>query len=568
MLGVELGTAWIEPMATWLPLSLALATFVSEDLACLAAGGLVASGELAFATASIACGLGIFGGDLLLYVLGRLVANGSSLVPFVQRLVPKTAGTAVRAAFDRRGGSLLFAARFLPGSRLPVYVAAGALRFPLLRFAGLLLAAAALWTPVVVGAAAGAGELARSQGLHGNGSLGWILVLAIGAGLLAMFLLRLCTSCGRRLLRAKWLRLSRFEYWPSFVCYAPVAFAMLWDGLRSGPWFAFTACNPGIPFGGLALESKGDILDQMPRDPDAAVAVAAYVRLRRTTRLQDRLDTVAELLMRGPVVLKPDQGERGSGVAVVRELAEAERWFQACPLDAIAQRWVGGEEYGIVWRRLPGGGSEIRSIARKVPPFVVGDGERTLDELLLADDRTLAMLALHRRRHRERLAGVPRRGERIALGELGTHCRGATFLDARSLRTEELERALHDFLATSPGLDFGRFDVRAPDDEALRRGEGLRVLEFNGVTGEPAHVYHPTLSRRHALRDLVAHWRAAAATGRANVANGRRAARLGELFSLLRRIRSRPRFEAPSTAAESASLQVFAGSRTAGGASS
>src|ERR1041385_2120013 len=61
---------------------LALSTFISEDLACLAAGALVARGEMRFAVATLACGLGIAAGDLLLFGAGRL------FTPFAERRWP------------------------------------------------------------------------------------------------------------------------------------------------------------------------------------------------------------------------------------------------------------------------------------------------------------------------------------------------------------------------------------------------------------------------------------------------------------------------------------------------
>jgi hypothetical protein len=83
------------------------------------------------------------------------------------------------------------------------------------------------------------------------------------------------------------------------------------------------------------------------------------------------------------------------------------------------------------------------------------------------------------------------------------------------------------------GFFFGRFDLRAPNAEAFRRGEGLRVIELNGVTSEATHIYEPGASLLAGWRTLFEQWRLAFEIGRENVARGARPATLGELLRLL-----------------------------------
>jgi membrane protein DedA with SNARE-associated domain len=64
---------------------LALATLVSEDLTCITAGALVASGRLALFPATAACFAGILTGDLLLYVSGRIVGPRLLQLHLIQR---------------------------------------------------------------------------------------------------------------------------------------------------------------------------------------------------------------------------------------------------------------------------------------------------------------------------------------------------------------------------------------------------------------------------------------------------------------------------------------------------
>jgi hypothetical protein len=104
---------------------------------------------------------------------------------------------------------------------------------------------------------------------------------------------------------------------------------------------------------------------------------------------------------------------------------------------------------------------------------------------------------------------VPAEGAVIELGALGTHSRGATFLDGNHLRTPELEAEVDRIAQTVEGFYFGRFDLRAPSEEHFTRGEQLKVLELNGVTSEEAHMYDPANGFGKAVRTLSAQWRTA-----------------------------------------------------------
>src|SRR5207247_452924 len=128
-------------------LLIALATFVTEDLTCIATGLLVAQGKLDFLPGTLACLLGIYAGDLLLFLGGR-----AARWPVLQ-FVPEEKLKRASAWISRRGLIVVFFSRFSPGLRLPTYVAAGLLKTPFHRFALYFLAAAAIWTPLLVGAA-------------------------------------------------------------------------------------------------------------------------------------------------------------------------------------------------------------------------------------------------------------------------------------------------------------------------------------------------------------------------------------------------------------------------------
>ena len=87
-----------------------------------------------------------------------------------------------------------------------------------------------------------------------------------------------------------------------------------------------------------------------------------------------------------PVVLKPDAGQRGSGVSIVRSSRKLREYLTHAAFPVILQEYVSGEEYGVFYYRYPGDErGRILSVTEKRMPILVGDGKRTLEELILAE---------------------------------------------------------------------------------------------------------------------------------------------------------------------------------------
>ncbi len=514
--------------------SLALLTLLSEDLACATAGLLVARGELAFGWATLACFLGIFVGDLGLYALGRglgwVALERAPLRWFISR------NTALRAAdwFRTSGRKVLFITRFLPGSRLPTYLVAGLLRCPLGIFAGALAIAGAVWTPAVVGLAAWGGRILGPG--HDTSVVVALGLLFAGLWLLTHLIASLSSWKGRRLLLSRWRRLVRWEFWPVWLFHLPVVLHWLWLGLRHRSLTLFTAANPGIATGGFVLESKSEILAAFGADPRIARFRLLPVALSPAERLAAAEAFLVEEGLSFPAVLKPDIGLRGKGVEIVRDREALAALLARVGEDTIVQEYVVGEEFGVFYARFPESPEgRILSVNGKVFPAIAGDGRRTLEELILADDRAVCQARLHLDRHAGELGRVLEPGETLQLVEVGNHCRGTMFTDCRASATPALRAELDDLSRLHPGFFFGRYDLRAPSRAALERGEGLRILELNGVAAEVAHVYQPGSSLVAAYLAFFEQWRLAYAIGRETVRLGARPTPLRELVRLVGR---------------------------------
>jgi len=511
-------------LLVWM-LLLAAATLVSEDLTCIASGLLVAQGRLDFLAAVLACSAGIFVGDVALFLAGRALGR-----PWLRRAPLKwwlDERRLARAArwFDRRGAAVIFLSRFWPGMRLPTYVAAGLLRTSFARFLGFFALAVAIWTPLLVAASAWLGDrwLAALRGAP------WTALLTVLAAAWLLSSLRsLATYKGRRRWLGAWRRRLRWEFWPPWLVYPPVLLWIAWLGLRHRGPTLFTAANPAIPDGGFVGESKGDILDALP-----AAAVAPYLRLPAGGSAASRRHALRAFLEgRGldlPVVVKPDRGQRGKGVVIARHEDQLDRAF-AAPEALLVQEYLAGPEIGVFYVRRPAEDSgRIFSITRKTLPELSGDGRSTLEELILADPRAVALADVYLEESALSPDAVPAAGERVRLVEIGTHCRGAIFEDGGELATDALERAVDGISRSYPGFFFGRYDLKAPSLDDFRAGTGLRVLELNGVTSEATHIYDPALGVLDAYRVLFRQWRLAFEIG---AENRRRGAPVSSLWRL------------------------------------
>jgi hypothetical protein len=202
------------------------------------------------------------------------------------------------------------------------------------------------------------------------------------------------------------------------------------------------------------------------------------------------------------------------------------------------QQFVPGQEFGVFYVRRPGEErGTIFSITDKRLLTLMGDGRHTLEELILQDDRAVCMAPLHFRRHAGRLAWVPPAGEPVPLVELGTHCRGAMFLEGEWVRTPALEAAIDQLSRRFDGFFFGRYDVRTTDVKEFQQGKNFRVVELNGATAEATNIYDPNNRIGTAYRTLFTQWRLLFEIAAANVARGARPATLTELWQLVRRHR-------------------------------
>lgn len=493
-------------------LALFFGTFISEDAACLTAGTLVVQGRISFAFAIAACLAGIFVGDLLLYGAGRLFGQKILDSKFVSRFVSKEAVSRGSEWLNKHGVSAVFISRFITGLRLPTYFAAGMLKTNFLKFALVFLIAAAIWTPLLVGGSGYAQQIFFQQ----NAIIG--LIISVTS---LRLIWKLSSWKNRRLLMGRLKRIYKWEFWPLPIFYLPVVIYVLFLGIKHRSLTVFTAANPAIPAGGFKGESKDEIYRGL-RDSDY---VLSHTRIEKDHHQENRILKAKQFIdannLAFPVVVKPDTGERGKGVKFVYNETELRDAIAASDRDLIIQEFASGEEVSIFYYHFPRESrGRIYSITEKRFLFVVGDGKSTIEELILTDKRAVCMAAKYFEQNRSGLKRIPSVGEKAQIIDIGTHSRGAIFLDGGWLKTNALEARIDEICQAFEGFYFGRFDIRVPTFEDLRRGENLKIIELNGVTSESTNIYDPHYTLIDAYRILFRQWQIAFEIGAENTKLG------------------------------------------------
>ena len=493
-------------------------TFVSEDLTCISAGLLIRANRLDLFTGLLGCFIGIFLGDLGLYLMGRLVGLGLLRSKRISSLLPPDALQNLADRFDREGWKLIFVSRFVPGTRFPVYTGAGIIGGRAGRLILIALLAGLIWTPALILLTIffGPAILGPLEYFAGEGWLAIILAIVLIFFALRLIFstgIALLTADGRRELKNKLGRAIRVEFWPPYVFYAPLVPACIWFTIRYRGFGTLTASNPGIRDGGLIGESKAEILDCLP-----APWVLPYLLIdasgtpaERAARVFERIGTDAgdgQHRWEYPIILKPDVAQRGLGLRLARNAEQVRAYFETIQQPVIAQVYHAGPfEAGVFYYRMPGAATgNIFSITDKVFPEVIGDGRSTLKELIEAHPRYRLQTRTFFERHAARLKEVPAAGAAVRLAIAGNHAQGTLFREGKHLYTETLRERVDEIARQFPGFYFGRFDVRYSTVEGFMAGREFAIVELNGATSESTNLYDPDASIGFVYGTLFRQW--------------------------------------------------------------
>ena len=202
---------WLDTIATqspaWLILALAAATVASEDIACVAAGVLAARGVFSFPMAVSGCLLGIVLSDVGLFLMGKWWGEKIIRFPPISWWVTSKRLDLGKSLYRKYGGMLVVVSRFLPGTRMMAYIAAGMLGYPWKRFVAFMAVACAIWTPIIVGFSMTFGRAILDwQAIYQRWAIPGLILTILLLWLFLKLVLPLFSEEGREAFRRRWAK--------------------------------------------------------------------------------------------------------------------------------------------------------------------------------------------------------------------------------------------------------------------------------------------------------------------------------------------------------------------------
>lgn len=312
------------------------------------------------------------------------------------------------------------------------------------------------------------------------------------------------------------IRLLNWEYWPWYIVYIPVFIFWLWSAVKVRALFWISAANPGFEYGGIVGASKKAILDKIPNN-----YLPKGLLIARNTTVDEVLHNMKQEGIDFPVILKPDIGERGFHVELLRSMAELNNYLPNAQEDYLLQEFLDMPvELGVFYSKLPGDDSGIvSSVVEKRLLKVTGDGHASIRTLMMQDERAVQQIARLEKRGDIDLDGIVPEGSVCLLEPIGNHVRGTAFLDGTKFITPELLAIFERISSDIEGFYYGRYDLRCESIEALLAGD-FKVMELNGAASEPAHIYAPGFPLLKGYKSLFWHWRRLYKICRINHKNG------------------------------------------------
>lgn len=283
---------------------------------------------------------------------------------------------------------------------------------------------------------------------------------------------------------------KQYEFWPTWIFYAPFVPYWVLRSLQARSFSYFCKVNPEIEFGGFLDYSKYKILAQIP-----AEFLPKTQLISHKSQLQP---------LEFPFVVKPNLGERGINVEIIKNQSDWEKY--PIETDLIVQEWIDAlMEFGIFFAKNPKTQKgEILSITGKEFLTFKSDGKTTLRSFITRHLRAQSRKDYLFQKFADQLDIVFPEGNEIILEPIGNHNRGTKFIDSSHLINENLTQIINSISAKIEGFNYGRFDVKTHSIANLNQGK-FWILEINGANSEATHIYDPRHNLSFAYKEVKRH---------------------------------------------------------------
>ncbi|GAB6099757.1 cyanophycin synthetase [Halanaerocella petrolearia] len=230
--------------------------------------------------------------------------------------------------------------------------------------------------------------------------------------------------------------------------------------------------------------------------------------LEEVIRFQSQLDK--------PVITKPINGNQGKGVSLNLstpiELKEGIDKAQEYSRSILVEEYISGNDY-----RLLVVGDEVVAAAKRVPAYIVGDGEQTIEELIvelnqdprrgIGHEKPLTKVQINRSLKANLsiigydLSSIPVEGERVYLQQTANLSTGGTAVDCTE-KVHPMNKKLAIRAAKTIGLNIAGVDLITSDISQPLSEEGA-IIEVNAAPGIRMHHYPSQGQSRDVAQKIV-----------------------------------------------------------------
>lgn len=312
-------------------------------------------------------------------------------------------------------------------------------------------------------------------------------------------------------------KIFKYEYWPWWVFYLPVLPYWVYLSLKNRSFAYFSVANPGIDLGGFFGESKSEILSLIDRQY-LPKSTSVDSKLEFTILKKNILDNDIEY----PLIAKPDVGERGNDVCKIIGEDELIQYHAKADYNYIIQEFIDYDlEFGVLYSRLPNEErGEVSSVTLKEFLTVVGDGKSSILELMQKSTRARFQILRLEKTMGNSIHHIPADCEKVLLEPIGNHCRGTRFINFNRIINDNLNKVFDKISLPIEGFYYGRFDLKVKSIEDFQNGNFIKIMELNGASSEPGHIYDTSFTLFRAYKDLLYHWKRLADIAAININKG------------------------------------------------
>lgn len=235
---------------------------------------------------------------------------------------------------------------------------------------------------------------------------------------------------------------------------------------------------------------------------------------KKVSNVIDLLKTAEEIGY--PVVLKPEFGSKGRGVILKitteKELLKYYKRLTEDFKDILIEKYYEGDDY-----RVCIVGDKVVAVSKRVPPFIVGDGEKSVKELidelnndeLRGEDHEKPLTKVKFDNELERnlsksnydLSSVLKSGEKLFLRQNSNLSTGGLAIDYTDVISEE-NKEICIRAAKAIGLDICGVDVCTTDITKSLMNDGA-IIEVNAAPGLRMHSYPSEGIRRNIGNHII-----------------------------------------------------------------